>query len=83
MEYDSGRGLGSFCATGIDLARNTDMCKICQQNASNCNKNWVRLNVGGKIFVTTRTTLCKDPQSFLFRLCQDDPNLETDKVSDI
>ncbi|XP_071797021.1 BTB/POZ domain-containing protein KCTD5-like [Asterias amurensis] len=34
---------------------------------------WVRLNVGGTYFLTTRTTLCRDPKSFLCRLCQDDP----------
>ena len=47
------------------------------QNRSN---QWIRLNVGGTYFVTTKTTLCRDPQSFLFRLCQEDPNLNSDKV---
>ena len=42
---------------------------------------WVRLNVGGTIFMTTRTTLCRDPKSFVYRLCQDDPDLESDKVN--
>uniref|UniRef100_A0A8C5TDJ7 Potassium channel tetramerization domain containing 5 n=1 Tax=Malurus cyaneus samueli TaxID=2593467 RepID=A0A8C5TDJ7_9PASS len=32
----------------------------------------VRLNVGGTCFLTTRQTLCRDPKSFLFRLCQDE-----------
>uniref|UniRef100_T1J5N5 BTB domain-containing protein n=1 Tax=Strigamia maritima TaxID=126957 RepID=T1J5N5_STRMM len=40
---------------------------------------WVRLNVGGTHFMTTRTTLCRDPKSFLFRLCQDDPDLNSDR----
>ncbi|XP_071491940.1 BTB/POZ domain-containing protein KCTD5-like [Diadema setosum] len=40
---------------------------------------WVRLNVGGTYFLTTRTTLCRDPKSFLCRLCQDDPDLSSDK----
>ncbi|KAJ8037684.1 BTB/POZ domain-containing protein KCTD5 [Holothuria leucospilota] len=40
---------------------------------------WVRLNVGGTIFLTTHTTLCRDPKSFLCRLCQDDPDLSSEK----
>ncbi|XP_038064548.1 BTB/POZ domain-containing protein KCTD5-like [Patiria miniata] len=39
---------------------------------------WVRLNVGGTYFLTTRTTLCRDPKSFLCRLCQEDPDLSSD-----
>jgi len=42
--------------------------------------DWIKLNVGGQTFVTTRTTLCRDPKSFLFRLCQADSDLESDKV---
>ena len=42
---------------------------------------WVRLNVGGTYFLTTRTTLCRDPKSFLCRLCQEDPDLSSDTVS--
>lgn len=41
---------------------------------------WVRLNVGGTYFVTTKQTLCREPKSFLYRLCQDDPDLDSDKV---
>lgn len=40
---------------------------------------WVRLNVGGTHFLTTTQTLCREPRSFLYRLCQDDPELPSDK----
>lgn len=43
-------------------------------------RQWVKLNVGGTHFLTTRTTLCRDPNSFLCRLVQEDPELHTDKV---
>lgn len=43
------------------------------------NTQWVKLNVGGTCFLTTRTTLCRDPKSFLYRLCQEDPELDSDK----
>ncbi|XP_062886940.1 BTB/POZ domain-containing protein KCTD2-like [Mobula hypostoma] len=40
---------------------------------------WVRLNVGGTYFISTKQTLCRDPKSFLCRLCQEDPDLDSDK----
>lgn len=43
-------------------------------------KEWVKLNVGGTTFMTTRTTLGRDPKSFLFRLIQEEPDLNSDKV---
>lgn len=43
------------------------------------NNQWVKLNVGGTYFLTTKTTLCRDQKSFLYRLCQDDPDLNSDK----
>ena len=39
--------------------------------------DWVLLNVGGKHFLTTRSTLSKE-ESFLGRLCQCEPDLKTD-----
>lgn len=52
-----------------------------KQQAARCRKNeWVKLNVGGTIFMTTRTTLCRDQKSFLYRLIQDEPDLNSDKV---
>ena len=46
-------------------------------------EEWVTLNVGGTMFMTTRTTLCRDPKSFLYRLCQEDPDLNSDKVGSV
>ncbi|XP_062847667.1 BTB/POZ domain-containing protein KCTD5 [Trichomycterus rosablanca] len=40
---------------------------------------WVRLNVGGTYFLTTTQTLCREPKSFLYRLCQENPELQSDK----
>lgn len=43
-------------------------------------KEWVKLNVGGTVFLTTKTTLAKDPNSFLNRLVQEDSDLISDRV---
>ena len=69
----------------VDLPAAAEGVNAAASNKNNkitCKTEWVRLNIGGKYFVTTKTTLCKDPQSFFFKLCQDDPSigLTTDKV---
>ena len=46
---------------------------------SGTKSDWVLLNVGGKHFMTTRSTLSKE-ESFLCRLCQYEPDLKTDVV---
>ena len=43
--------------------------------------DWILLNVGGKHFLTTRSTLLKE-ESFLGRLCQSNSDLKTDLVSE-
>lgn len=46
----------------------------------NSKDEWVKLNVGGTVFLTTKTTLCREKGSFLARLCLDDPDLPSLKV---
>ncbi len=41
--------------------------------------DWILLNVGGRNFLTTRSTLTKE-ESFLSRICQYGPDLKTDIV---
>lgn len=52
----------------------------CIYNDKSFNKQWVRLNVGGTVFLTTKTTLARDQKSFLYRLCQEDSDLISDRV---
>ncbi|XP_070304836.1 BTB/POZ domain-containing protein KCTD5 isoform X9 [Salvelinus sp. IW2-2015] len=45
------------------------------------NGKWVRLNIGGTVFLTTRHTLLKEQTSFLYRLCQQqDLHSDTDET---
>lgn len=52
-------------------------------NERRSSKQWVKLNVGGTYFLTTKTTLCRDPNSFLYRLVQEDSDLISDRVCDV
>ncbi|WAQ96215.1 KCTD5-like protein [Mya arenaria] len=53
---------------------------ISSQNSVDSRKNeWIKLNVGGTTFMTTRTTLSKDSKSFLYRLIQEEGELNTDR----
>ncbi|XP_072523504.1 BTB/POZ domain-containing protein KCTD5 isoform X2 [Salminus brasiliensis] len=50
-------------------------------SGGNGNGKWVRLNVGGTVFLTTRQTLLKEQTSFLYRLCQQqDLHSDTDET---
>lgn len=52
-----------------------------RENGITLNRTWIKLNVGGKIFQTTRQTLSRETNSFLARLCQEDGDLPSDKVN--
>ncbi|XP_055753348.1 BTB/POZ domain-containing protein KCTD5-like isoform X2 [Salvelinus fontinalis] len=67
-----------------DLSGSVDQCPVLSpeqrmQSPGIGASKWVRLNVGGTYFLTTRQTLCRDSKSFLYRLCQADPDLDSDK----
>ena len=53
---------------------------ILKMNYINCkdHNDWVKLNVGGRMFSTTRSTLTKDPHSMLCRMFSEDWNSSKD-----
>ncbi|XP_074598844.1 BTB/POZ domain-containing protein KCTD5-like [Brevipalpus obovatus] len=53
--------------------------RVCSCQSTKMQEKWVRLNVGGTLFMATRQTLCKDPQSFIYRLCLGDSSLDSDR----
>uniref|UniRef100_G1RE29 Potassium channel tetramerisation-type BTB domain-containing protein n=1 Tax=Nomascus leucogenys TaxID=61853 RepID=G1RE29_NOMLE len=71
-------GLGAGLGGGLCRRCSAGLGALAQRPGSV--SKWVRLNVGGTYFLTTRQTLCRDPKSFLYRLCQADPDLDSDKV---
>lgn len=48
-------------------------------SSTSTSNQWVRLNVGGTCFLTTKTTLSRDPTSFLSRLIDEDSDLISDR----
>uniref|UniRef100_A0A096NL70 Potassium channel tetramerization domain containing 5 n=1 Tax=Papio anubis TaxID=9555 RepID=A0A096NL70_PAPAN len=70
-------GLGAGLGGGLCRRCSAGLGALAQRPGSV--SKWVRLNVGGTYFLTTRQTLCRDPKSFLYRLCQADPDLDSDK----
>ncbi|KAH8036509.1 hypothetical protein HPB51_000774 [Rhipicephalus microplus] len=75
----AGRDLNSAADNADDNPSATENAKSSATSKQAKNTQWVKLNVGGTCFLTTRTTLCRDPKSFLYRLCQEDPELDSDK----
>ena len=62
------------------VANGMSSCSKCMSDDAQTKHSWVKLNVGGTQFLTTKTTLCRDPQSFLYRLCQEEDDLKSHKV---
>ena len=58
----------------VENSKENPQMKKSQQSAK-----WVKLNVGGKYFVTTTDTLSKYPGSFLHKLCNENNDLDSDK----
>lgn len=61
------------------ILNHSDEAADSRRNSKSRASQWIKLNVGGTTFMTTRTTLCKDHKSFLYRLVQEEPDLNTDK----
>ncbi|CAG5089084.1 Oidioi.mRNA.OKI2018_I69.PAR.g12078.t1.cds [Oikopleura dioica] len=68
-------GQMSFCSM-------TDVAEGNGHRNGTISENWITLNVGGKYFTTTKTTLKKDPKSFLARLASIDAN-DVDQLNDL
>lgn len=67
---------------GEAVVNGMSSCTKCMGDDAQIKQSWVKLNVGGTQFLTTKTTLCRDPQSFLYRLCQEEDDLRSHKVSE-
>ena len=50
-----------------------------QERLLNKDTKWICLNVGGMLFITTRSTLVKDPETFFFPMCQENWDLSSTK----
>ncbi|KIH57503.1 K+ channel tetramerization domain protein [Ancylostoma duodenale] len=73
--FEDGDGAGNGSLHSREWQQSID-----RRDLGGTSSNWIRLNVGGKIFQTTRDTLMKVPGSFLYRLCQDDKRLPSVKI---
>uniref|UniRef100_A0A1I7T8T3 BTB domain-containing protein n=2 Tax=Caenorhabditis tropicalis TaxID=1561998 RepID=A0A1I7T8T3_9PELO len=73
------QAIRNMSVTTDDSANQNGVVKTNGFYYGSSSSNWVRLNVGGKVFQTTRSTLMRESGSFLYRLCQDELGLPTDK----
>ena len=88
LHQEKVQGNGTVCnvnssvqpSNGKDQAAPANLSINSSMTSNQVLTNWIKLNVGGQHFVTTTSTLSKYPQSFLYRLCQEHPDLNSDKV---
>lgn len=73
--------MNSINLNGNDLNGTTNGNGTCQNNKSRYEDEWVKLCVGGSYYQTTKSTLCRFPDSFLARLCHDSNALKSQRVS--
>lgn len=67
-------GGGGFAGTKAESLPPASPLRVGVQLRGPAPRHRVRLNVGGTYFVTARRTLFRDPKSFLYRVCQADPD---------
>ena len=58
---------------------NSGNFELFQERLLNRDTRWVHLNVGGMPFITTLSTLVKDPETFFFPMCQENWDLSSTK----
>lgn len=71
--------LSTSATASATVAVNNTNGASATQNGTKTSHQWVKLNVGGTCFLTTKTTLSRDPTSFLSRLIQEDSDLISDR----
>jgi len=73
--------LGELANDNDDSKKSDELGNLKKQWNENQGKDWVKLNVGGTRFLSTKLTLCKDPKSF-FSQCLDNSQSTLDMDED-